>query len=72
VQLLHTPRRLFQDIQQPVEASIPPSKKWFPLIAQESAEKRAALQLHFFVAKAANLLLRFCFFLQAGKKNRCA
>jgi hypothetical protein len=27
------------------------------------------LQLRFFVAKAANLPLRFCFFLQAGKKK---
>jgi hypothetical protein len=50
----------------------PHKNSGFRYVAQESAEKRAALQLRFFVAKVANLPLRFCFFLQAGKKNCCA
>jgi hypothetical protein len=47
----------------------PHKNSGFRYVAQESAEKRAALQLRFFVAKAANFPLRFCFFLQAGKKK---
>jgi hypothetical protein len=50
----------------------PHKNSGFCYVAQESAEKRAALQLRYFVAKAANLPLLFCFFLQAGKKNCCA